>query len=58
MSDKEKIARLLEALAGMLMEWDQLTRYGSPMAKAANERVTAARAAMDTTKDAPDAAAE
>jgi len=28
------------------MEWDKLTRYGSPMAKAANERVTAARAAL------------
>ena len=39
-------ARLRAALEGLLMEWDKLTRYGSPMAKAANERVTAARAAL------------
>lgn len=37
---------LLNATKGMLREWDQLTRYGSPMAKAANERVAFARAAV------------
>lgn len=31
------------ALEGMIMEWDRLAQYGSPMAKAANERVAAAR---------------
>jgi len=44
--DAETTARLREALNGLLMEWDELSRYGSPMAKAANERVTAARAAL------------
>jgi hypothetical protein len=34
------------ALEGLLSEWDKLTRYGSPMAKAANERVAFARAAL------------
>lgn len=38
--------RARAALAGMLLEWDKFTRYGSPMAKAANERVAAARAAL------------
>lgn len=32
-----------EAIIGLLMEWDKLTKYGSPIAKAANERVSAAR---------------
>lgn len=41
LTDENK--RLREALEGLLMEWDKLTRYGSPMAKAANERVAAAR---------------
>jgi hypothetical protein len=35
-----------KALEGMLAEWDQLTRYGSPLAKAANERVQFARGAL------------
>jgi chromosome segregation ATPase len=34
------------ALRGMLDEWERLSRYGSPMAKAANERVNAARRAL------------
>jgi hypothetical protein len=34
---------LRSAIEGLLMEWDKLTRYGSPMAKGANERVAAAR---------------
>jgi hypothetical protein len=41
---------LREALEGMLDEWDRFTRYGSPMAKAANERIAFARAAL---KDKP-----
>lgn len=38
--------QLRAALEGMLHEWDKFTRYGSPMAKAANERVSFARAAL------------
>ena len=37
---------LRTALVGMLAEWDKFTRYGSPIAKASNERVSAARAAL------------
>jgi hypothetical protein len=37
---------LLAALRGMIEEWERLSRYGSPMAKAANPRVNAARAAI------------
>lgn len=37
---------LMAALKGMIEEWDRLSRYGSPMAKAANERVANARAAL------------
>lgn len=37
---------LLACLQGMLAEWDKFARYGSPIAKAANERVNAARAAV------------
>ena len=44
---RAEIERLRAALEGMLMEWDKLTRYGSPMAKAANERVAAARRALE-----------
>lgn len=36
-----------EVIKGLLSEWDRLTRYGSPMAKAANERITAARAFLE-----------
>ena len=35
--------QLAEALRGLLGEWDKFTRYGSPMAKLANERVNYAR---------------
>jgi len=41
-----KVKELRAALEGMLLEWDKLARYGSPIAKAANERVNAARAAI------------
>jgi chromosome segregation ATPase len=43
---KAKIEELQAALRGMLDEWERLSRYGSPMAKAANERVNAARRAL------------
>lgn len=36
-----------KALECMLAEWDKLTRYGSPMAKAANESVAFARATLE-----------
>jgi hypothetical protein len=39
-----RISQLEAGLEGLLYEWDKLTRYGSPMAKAANERVAIARA--------------
>ena len=32
-------ARLREALEGMVAEWEKMTRYGSPLAKAANENL-------------------
>ena len=35
-----------QAIEGLLAEWDKLTRYGSPMAKAANERIAFARTAL------------
>jgi ribosome recycling factor len=41
-----EIEQLKAALQGMLDEWEKLARYGSPMAKAANERVNAARRAL------------
>jgi hypothetical protein len=44
---RAEIAALREALEGMLHEWDKFTRYGSPMAKAANENVARARAALE-----------
>ncbi len=40
------VRNLANALEGMLSEWDKLTRYGSPMAKAANEQVAFACAAL------------
>lgn len=43
---------LIAALEGMLQEWDQLTRYGSPLAKAGNERVAAARRALTAAQGA------
>jgi len=39
-------AGLVAALQGMIIEWDKLSRYGSPMAKAANDLVNNARAAI------------
>jgi hypothetical protein len=45
--DAQKIEQLKAALKGMLDEWEKLARYGSPMAKAANERVNAARRALE-----------
>ena len=44
--DAVERAELLVCLQGMLAEWDKFTRYGSPIAKAANERVNAAMAAV------------
>lgn len=38
--------KLYEACEALLSEWDRLTQYGSPMAKAANERVAFARRVM------------
>ena len=43
---RARVAKLEAATQGMLDEWDKFTRYGSPMAKAANERVAFARAAL------------
>lgn len=40
------VKELREALVGLLDEFDRLMRYGSPMAKAANPRVAAARVAL------------
>ena len=45
-----QIAGLREVLIGMVAEYDQQARYGSPMAKAANPRVQAARAAIKDTQ--------
>ena len=42
---------LIRALEGMLIEWDKFSRYGSPIAKAANERVNFAREVLDKWKD-------
>lgn len=39
--------KYIEAIRGLLMEWDKFTRYGSPIAKAANERVAAARKLLE-----------
>jgi hypothetical protein len=40
------------ALQGMLDEWDKFTRYGSEMAKSANERVAFARKTLAALKAA------
>lgn len=42
----EREKQLADALRGMLAEWDKLTRYGSPLAKAANENVNRAKVAI------------
>jgi hypothetical protein len=44
---KTEIERLRAALEGMIAEWDKLSRYGSPMAKSANEQIAFARAALE-----------
>jgi hypothetical protein len=44
---REQNTKLRGAIEGLLTEWDRLTRYGSPMAKAANERVAAARRLLE-----------
>jgi len=44
---RTEIERLRAALQGIIAEWDKLSRYGSPIAKAANEQVRAARAALE-----------
>jgi predicted component of type VI protein secretion system len=41
---ERELAEAVEVVKGLLTEWDRLTQYGSPMAKAANPRVSAARA--------------
>lgn len=41
---------LVLACEGLLAEFDKLTRYGSPMAIAANEAVAFARAAVASTR--------
>lgn len=43
---RRRVAELERATTGLLSEWDKLARYGSPMAKAANERVLFARALL------------
>jgi hypothetical protein len=45
---RERAERAEAALRGMLEEWDRQSRYGSPMAKADNPRVQAARAVLAT----------
>jgi len=47
---KAELARLQEALEGMVAEWEKMTRYGSPLAKAANENLIRARAALTGSK--------
>jgi hypothetical protein len=42
-----EIEQLKSITKGLLLEWDKLTKYGSPIAKAANERITAARAKLE-----------
>jgi len=43
---------LVAAVEGMLYEWDKFTRYGSPMAKAANERIHNARTLLKDIENA------
>jgi hypothetical protein len=43
---KAEQREMREALEGMIAEWDKMTRYGSPLAKAANENLTRARAIL------------
>jgi hypothetical protein len=43
--------RLRNALEGMVQDWETLSRYGSPMAKAANTRVAEARKVLEDSKD-------
>jgi len=43
---REEIDAMMEALEAMVAEWDKMTRYGSPLAKAANENLKRARAVL------------
>lgn len=38
---------LVRALEGVLYEWDKFTRYGSPIAKSANERINYAKQVLE-----------
>lgn len=49
-ADKQNEKELKEGLRGLLSEWDKFTRYGSPIAKAANERITAAHKLIEEKK--------
>jgi hypothetical protein len=35
------------ALEGMVVEWDKMTRHGSPLAKQANENLRRARSVLE-----------
>ena len=41
---------LVTGLEAMIAEWEKMTRYGSPLAKAANENLQRARAALAKAK--------
>jgi hypothetical protein len=43
---REEIDAMRAALQRMVAEWDKMTRYGSPLAKAANENLKFARATL------------
>jgi hypothetical protein len=49
---RSRQAELLGALKGMLAEWEKFTRYGSPLAKASNENVARAQAAIKRAEEA------
>jgi hypothetical protein len=46
-SDDARTKALEKALRDLLAEWDKFSRYGSSIAKAANEAVSKARALME-----------
>jgi hypothetical protein len=39
----ERESKFRQAIEGLLHEWELLTKYGSPIAKAANERIAFAK---------------
>lgn len=41
--DRAQLAEAREAIASMIAEWDKMTSYGSPLARAANENLRRAR---------------